>query len=176
MGETVLCAFCTHHFFDLSLGGGFLGIRKSARIGCMSQSAEKDTFTSTNRTSRKKTLQGRKKTKQRYSRGAPSAISIAVIPQDHRSLCEIRWHPLTKTHIDHTCSENRQSSRLRCASSIRLSSVALGAMQGSYSVVVRGVWVLVTGDDLRSHPVRGPDEGVPPPDRPIQLSANAKVN
>lgn len=31
----------THHFLDLSLGGGFLGMRKSARIGCMSQSAEK---------------------------------------------------------------------------------------------------------------------------------------
>lgn len=29
----------THHFFDLSLGGGFLGMRKRARIGCMSQSA-----------------------------------------------------------------------------------------------------------------------------------------
>lgn len=29
----------THHFLDLSLGGGFLGMRKSARIGCMSHSA-----------------------------------------------------------------------------------------------------------------------------------------
>lgn len=27
-----------------------------------------------------------------YSRGAPSAISIAVIPQDQRSLCEERRH------------------------------------------------------------------------------------
>lgn len=49
------CAFCTHHFFDLSLGGGFLGIRKSARIGCMSQSAEKDTR------SRQQTKQARRR-------------------------------------------------------------------------------------------------------------------
>lgn len=30
----------THHFFDLSLGAGFLGMRKSALIGCMSHRAE----------------------------------------------------------------------------------------------------------------------------------------
>lgn len=29
----------TCHFFDLSLGGGFRGIRNSALIGCMSQRA-----------------------------------------------------------------------------------------------------------------------------------------
>lgn len=28
-----------HHFLDLSRGGGFLGMRKRALIGCMSQSA-----------------------------------------------------------------------------------------------------------------------------------------
>lgn len=31
----------THHFLDLSRGGGFLGMRKSALIGCMSQRAER---------------------------------------------------------------------------------------------------------------------------------------
>ena len=30
-----------HHFFDLSRGGGFLGMRKSALMGCISQRAEK---------------------------------------------------------------------------------------------------------------------------------------
>ena len=39
--EHILCVHGTHHFLDLSLGGGFLGMRKSARIGCMSQSAER---------------------------------------------------------------------------------------------------------------------------------------
>jgi len=29
----------THHFLDLSLGAGFLGIRNRALIGCMSQRA-----------------------------------------------------------------------------------------------------------------------------------------
>lgn len=28
-----------YHFFDFSLGGGFLGMRNSALIGCMSQRA-----------------------------------------------------------------------------------------------------------------------------------------
>lgn len=30
----------TYHFLDFNRGGGFLGIRKSALMGCMSQSAE----------------------------------------------------------------------------------------------------------------------------------------
>lgn len=34
--------------------------------------------------------------RNRHSRGAPSAISIAVIPQDHRSLCERRKRPIRK--------------------------------------------------------------------------------
>ena len=29
----------SHHFLDFNLGGGFLGMRKRARIGCMSHSA-----------------------------------------------------------------------------------------------------------------------------------------
>ena len=33
-------ARASHHFFDLSLGAGFRGMRKSALIGCMSQRAE----------------------------------------------------------------------------------------------------------------------------------------
>lgn len=44
------------HFFDLSLGGGFLGIKNSARIGCKS-----------------------------HNGGCDSAISNAVIPNDHKS-------------------------------------------------------------------------------------------
>lgn len=49
-------------------------------------------------------------------------------------------------------------------------------MRWSYSVVVRGVWVLVTGDDLGGHPVWRPDEGVPPAHCPVQLSADAEVD
>ena len=55
--------FCTKeenfwfHLRDLSLGGGLRGMRKSARMGCMSQRG-----------------------------GCPSAISKAVMPKDHRSL------------------------------------------------------------------------------------------
>lgn len=44
------------HFFDFNRGGGFLGIKNSARIGCKSQSG-----------------------------GCDSAISNAVMPSDHRS-------------------------------------------------------------------------------------------
>lgn len=49
-------------------------------------------------------------------------------------------------------------------------------LEASYPVIVRGVWVLVTGDDLGGHPVRGPDEGVSPPDGAIQLSAHTEVD
>lgn len=35
----------THHFFDLSLGAGFLGMRNSALMGCMSHRAEEEEMT-----------------------------------------------------------------------------------------------------------------------------------
>lgn len=44
------------HFLDFSRGGGFLGIKNSARMGCKS-----------------------------HSGGCDSAISNAVIPNDHKS-------------------------------------------------------------------------------------------
>lgn len=56
------------------------------------------------------------------------------------------------------------------------SSVKSRSGGGSYSVIVRGVWVLVASDDLRCHPIRGPDEGVPPPHCPVELGAHAKVH
>lgn len=46
----------------------------------------------------------------------------------------------------------------------------------SYSVVVCGVWVLITGDDLRSHPVGCAYERISPSNRPVQLSAYTKIN
>lgn len=36
---TTTKAYIAYHFFDFSLGGGFLGMRNSALIGCMSQRA-----------------------------------------------------------------------------------------------------------------------------------------
>lgn len=45
-----------------------------------------------------------------------------------------------------------------------------------YPVVICGLGVLVTGDDLGSHPVGSTDEGVPPTDRLIQLCRHPKVN
>lgn len=46
----------------------------------------------------------------------------------------------------------------------------------TYPVVVGGVGVLVTGDDLRCHPVGSADEGVPPAYGPVQLSTHAKIH
>lgn len=46
----------------------------------------------------------------------------------------------------------------------------------SYSVVIGGIWVLVTGDDLRSHPVGGAYERVSPPHSPVQLSAHSEID
>lgn len=49
-------------------------------------------------------------------------------------------------------------------------------VNGSYSVIICSIWVLVTGNDLGGHPIRGPDEGVSPPHRSIELSTHAKVD
>lgn len=39
----IMQAVTTHHLFDFNLGGAFLGIKKRALMGCMSQSAAKQT-------------------------------------------------------------------------------------------------------------------------------------
>lgn len=90
-----------------------------------------------------------------YLRGAPSAVSMAVIPRDQISLCgdtrEI-YYPLSYTDRH-----------------VRME-------RGHYPVVIGGVGVLVTGDDLRGHPIRCADEGVPAPHGPVQLSTHPKVH
>ena len=35
-----LLIYISYHFFDFNLGGGFLGIKNNALIGCMSHKAE----------------------------------------------------------------------------------------------------------------------------------------
>lgn len=45
-----------------------------------------------------------------------------------------------------------------------------------YPVVICSLRVLITGNDLRGHPIRSTDEGVPPTDRLIELGWHAKVN
>lgn len=46
----------------------------------------------------------------------------------------------------------------------------------SYSVIIGGIWVLITGDDLRSHPVGRAYERISPADRPVKLSAHTKIH
>ena len=45
-----------------------------------------------------------------------------------------------------------------------------------HPVIIGGVGVLVTGDDLGSHPVRGAYEGVSPAHGPVQLSTHAEIH
>lgn len=45
-----------------------------------------------------------------------------------------------------------------------------------YPVIVGGIGVLVTGNDLRGHPVRGAYERVPPPHGPVQLGTHPEVH
>lgn len=45
-----------------------------------------------------------------------------------------------------------------------------------YPVVIGGVRVLITGNNLRCHPVRCANEGVPTPNGPVQLSTHPKIN
>lgn len=92
----------TYHFLDLSLGGGFRGIRKRARIGCISHRAgtheryhqylcyaepeEALTLTSHDPPPSYSRFLGPPFSPTLHLRGAPSAISIAVIPRDQMSL------------------------------------------------------------------------------------------
>ena len=45
-----------------------------------------------------------------------------------------------------------------------------------YPVIVGGVRVLVTGNDLRGHPVWGAYERIPPPHGPVQLGTHPEVH
>lgn len=45
-----------------------------------------------------------------------------------------------------------------------------------YLEVVSGIRVFITGNDLRGHPVRRSDEGVPPAHRSVQLGADTKIH
>lgn len=45
-----------------------------------------------------------------------------------------------------------------------------------YPVVISGLWVFITGNDLWSHPIWSTDEGVPPADGLVQLSRHTKVH
>lgn len=62
------------------------------------------------------------------------------------------------------------------AMTIMVGALGGGGGQGSYSVVVSGIWILVAGDDLRSHPVWCAYECISPSNRPVQLSAYTKIN
>lgn len=79
----------SYHFFDLSLGGGFRGIRNSALMGCMSHRAAQTGGTErqpVKHCSQRVPLRPVQGSRWRHLRGAPSAISRAVMPRDHRSL------------------------------------------------------------------------------------------
>ena len=99
-----------------------------------------------------------------YVRGAPSAISIAVIPNDHKSLCNDR-----DTVHEYSCEWFKKKDRQ--------TDIYLADRKTSKHLeVVRGVGVLVTGDDLGRHPIRRPDESVPPSHCSVQLGRNTEVH
>lgn len=84
---------------------------------------------------------------------------MAVIPKDQMSLC--------KTH--------KSSSSASISASTEAPAPRPQAAR-RYPVVVGGVGVLVTGDDLGSHPVGSADEGVPAAHGPVQLSAHPEIH
>lgn len=90
-----------------------------------------------------------------YIRGAPSAISKAVIPRDHRSLCKDR-----RVSVPSTLEEARTE--------------AFWAEE--HLEVVGGVRIVVAGDDLRRHPIGRPDKRVPSSHGSVQLGRHAKVH
>ncbi len=98
-------------------------------------------------------------------RGAPSAISIAVIPSDHRSLCN-------KTVLLGSLPEAKQdphTKAIRCCNSVIKN-------RSKYLEVICGVWVLITGYDLWSHPIWSANKSVPPTNGTVQLCTHTKIN
>lgn len=93
-----------------------------------------------------------------HLRGAPSAISMAVIPRDQISLC--KTHRGAGQSLAFIWSHSLMLTQTNCC----------------YPVVIGGVRVLITGNDLWCHPVRCTNEGVPTPHGPVQLSAHPKIN
>ena len=99
------------------------------------------------------------------SRGSPSAISIAVIPRDHWSLC-------VKSMM-----QNQIEERVGC---VRVEGsygrAAATSMRLAHPVVVSCCWVLVTGNDLRCHPVRRTNECIAFANGSVQLGRHTKVH
>lgn len=83
---------------------------------------------------------------------------MAVIPKDQISLC--------RTH------QNKTASLLVFC----ICSTVSVESGWSYPEVVGRVWVLIAGNNLRSHPVGSPNEGVPAANSPVQLSTHSKIN
>ena len=91
----------------------------------------------------------------------------------------------THTHT-HTQSLNILSQQMCPTAGVH--AVLAGAARGRtgkahearlvapYPVIVGGIRVLVTGDDLGGHPVWGAYERVPPPHGPVQLGAHSEVH
>lgn len=90
--------------------------------------------------------------KKKSLRGAPSAISIAVMPQDHRSLC----------------NKSRASTTHR--------GMHAQSKRGSYSIVVCRIWILITGDNFRGHPIGSTNEGVSSAHGSIELGTYTEVH
>ena len=126
---------------------------------------------------KQKTMSERERERARarlYSRGAPSAISIAVIPNDQISLCEREIQGTRPFHFE----ESSPTSQWMSAGEHGGGGGGGGDnwTLSCYPVVVCGVWVLVAGDDLRCHPVWRADEGVPATHCAVQLRTHAKVD
>lgn len=46
----------------------------------------------------------------------------------------------------------------------------------SYSVIIRSIWIFITGNNFWSHPVWSSNESVSPANCPVQLSAHTKIH
>lgn len=108
-----------------------------------------------------------------YSRGAPSAISIAVIPQDHRSLYGTNHHNGCSYSI--SCS-SRDIKTLFFRKHALCMRLQFSVICQPYPVVVGSIGVFITSNNLWSHPIWSPNKGVPTPHCPVQLGADAKVH
>ena len=129
-------------------------------------------------------------------RGSPSAISMAVIPKDHWSLCRERnndkhpikhvytlldmqaniltlfFQPLEAVHCSVFCASLVQEHPYYTYKGGHRSS----SMKLAYSVVISSRGVLITSNDFRCHPVWCANERVALANGPVKLRRHTKIH
>lgn len=94
-----------------------------------------------------------------------------LLGEGHRQAHEIcAWLAVCNlSEITNEATDQQSSATLRTHGWLRRAGA-------TYPVVISSIWVLIAGNDLRSHPVGCAYKCISPANRPVQLSAHTKIN